>query len=403
MNSFPTPQIYFFAANLVFILCALFSAFFRWIHTCPEFSKNKESLFTHYPARITIIITSFLLTLDFPYLLNVFSSDALLYTRVYSIVSYPIFLAILIKRFFFYTHFSRRYLFSILIIPLLYVLPLFIYALKGGSDLNSYASYILYSALLLGLSFFFVEMRSIYKLYLNAYAVDEEYFSNPNDFPTRLAKIMVILTPFIVFLCIILPALSSSGWIKLLRDLIIGGFNIWLTGTTLASKRPGLKFCNSAASCNHIPNNLLEESSKESKASVKNGNMESGEEDDSKSVLFQKVIQALITEQMFKDSSLALDDLSHSVFSNRKYVSQAISSSQYQSFYRLVNGLRIAYAIELKKQNPAIKQEEIAETVGFNSRYVLARWMKQWQKGELPPFNEAILIQLRETTNSARE
>lgn len=403
MNSFPKPQIYFYTANLVFILSALFGAFFRWIHTCPEFSKSKESLFTHYPARIPTIIITLLLTLDFPYLLNVFSSDALLYTRVYSIVSYPIFLAILIKRFFFYTHFSRRCLFSILIIPFLYVLPLFIYALKGGSDLNPYASYILYSALLLGLSFFFVEMRSIYKLYLNAYAVDEEYFSNPNDFPTRLAKIIVIQTPFIVFLCIILPALSSSGWIKLLRDLIIGGFNIWLIGTTLESKRPGLKFCNSATSCSHIPNNLLEESSKGSQTSVENSNIKSSEEDDSKAVLLQKVIQILITEQMYKDSSLTLDDLSHSVFSNRKYVSQAISSSQYQSFYKLVNGLRIAYAIELKKQNPAMKQEEIAETVGFNSRYVLARWMKQWQKGELPPFDEAILMQLGEIMNSTRE
>ncbi len=403
MNNFPTPEIYFYTANLVFILSALFGAFFRWIHTCPEFSKSKESLFTHYPARIPIIIIALLLTLDFPYLLNIFSSDALLYTRVYSIVSYPIFLVILIKRFFFYTRFSKRYLFTILIIPLLYVLPLFIYALRGGNDLKPYAFYILYSALLLGLSFFLVEMRSIHKLYLNACARNEEYFSNSNDFPTRLAKAIVILTPIIVFLCIILPALFSSGWLKLLRDLVIAGFNIWLIGTTLASRRPGLLIYNCDFSCNCTADSLQGESSKESQTGIEDGNVESCDVDDSKSALLQKVMQVLITEQMYKNSSLTLDDLSHSVFSNRKYVSQAISCSQYQSFYKLVNGLRIAYAIELKKQNPAIKQEEIAEAVGFNSRYVLFRWMKQWQDGELPPFDEAILMQLRKTMNSTSE
>lgn len=403
MNSFPTPQIYFFAANLVFILSALFSAFFRWIHTCPEFSKSKESLSIHYPARIPIIIIALLLTLDFPYLLNTFSSDALLYTRVYSIVSYPIFLVILIKRFFFYTRFSKRYLFGVLIVPLLYVLPLFIYALKGENNLMPYASYILYSALLLGLSYFFVEMRSLYKLYLNANAKNEEYFSNSNDFPTRLAKAIVIQTPIIVFLCIILPAIFSSGWIKLLRDIIIAGFNIWLIGTTLASKRPGLLIYNSESSCSCTADSLPDGSSEESQTSIEDGNAESCDENNSRSDLLQKVMQALITEQMYKDSSLTLDDLSHSVFSNRKYVSQAISCSQYQSFYKLVNGLRIAYAIELKKQNPAIKQEEIAEAVGFNSRYVLARWMKQWQKGELTSFDETILMQLRETMNSTRD
>jgi hypothetical protein len=107
MHAFEEPYILYYSANLIFIFTALVCALVRWGHTCPEFSHNIEM---HYPARKISIVFCFLFMLEFPYLLNVRSTDALLYANVYSMLFYPIMVVMMAKRYFFYVKYPVKLL-----------------------------------------------------------------------------------------------------------------------------------------------------------------------------------------------------------------------------------------------------------------------------------------------------
>jgi YesN/AraC family two-component response regulator len=111
--------------------------------------------------------------------------------------------------------------------------------------------------------------------------------------------------------------------------------------------------------------------------------------------LLETIIALLVDGKLYQKTSLNLDDLAKAAGSNRKYVSQAIGNSPYQSFYKLVNGLRVKKALWIKETRPGTIQEEVAELVGFNSRYVLSRWLKLEQNGELPTFDNNIMAKIR--------
>jgi|GEM_PF-4050603 len=377
MNVFPIPYIFFFAANLIFIVSALICGYFRWVHICPEYA-NQE--FLHYPARKPAIIICMMLALDFPYLINVFSSDALLYSNVYSILAYPIFIVVMIKRYFFYTHFSAKYLFRICFVPTLILVPLFVYAIYGGNELEKYHRYILLVSLLIGSIQFFWGLWSIYHFFIATQSYDEQFYSNTKDFPIKFGKEMMITIPILFFVSVILPSLISTPWAKFFRDLGISIFNVWAIGSTLGSNRP-------LATSYYIW-------TRDEKIEVEPPEEASANE--GKNLLIDDIVSILVNDKLYKQPSLMLDDLVTAVHSNRKYVSQAISESQYGSFYRLVNSIRVIKACSLKEENPSIKQEDLALSVGFNSRFVLSRWMKLRNKGELPRFDDNIIMKLNE-------
>lgn len=382
METLPVPHIYFFAANLVFILSSAICAYMRWVHTCPEFSKNETMRALHYPARKPTIIFGLLLMLDFPYLLNVFSFDALLYTRAYSIISYPIFAVLLLRLFFFYKRFSKRVVTALVLIVFACMAPLFYFAMRGGAQLTSYSTAILWVASIIGGGVFLYGFVCIYKDLIEARKQDEKEFSNPDDFPSRLARAMLWFVPFYILLCVILPAFFDSGWVKLARDLSYACGNIWLIGHTLQSQRPNAKIKDYGI-CG--PDTTLAVIEEETYRVMESGGRQTNGKhvETANKQLFEKILKVLAENEMYKQPSLMLDDLVLAVGSNRKYVSQAICNSPYLSFYRLINTMRVLCALELKEKYPEMKQDELATQAGFNSRFVLARWIKKFSNGEL--------------------
>jgi len=383
MEKFITPYIYFFAANLVFVFSSAVCAYIRWVHTCPEFSKDAAACSLHYPARKSTIIITLLLMLDFPYLLNIFSSDALLYARAYSIISYPIFAVVLVRLFFFYAAFPVRVLVPIVGSITLYMAPLFYFAIQGGDFLATYSTVILWGAVALGGGIFVYGLMCIYKDYQVARERDEGMFSNPDDFPSRLARIMLWFVPFYIVLCVILPAFFDSGWVKVVRDVGYACGNIWLVGYTLQSRRPNAKSEVDGIGMAVAPlpvigrkQHLVYEADRR-QTNGKNVEKANGR-------LFEKILNVLVEKELYKQASLTLDELALAVGSNRKYVSQAIHHSPYLSFYKLVNSLRVVYALKLREKHPEMKQDELAIQAGFSSRFVLARWIKRLHSGELP-------------------
>lgn len=363
MNQFPTPYIHFFAANLIFLISCIFCAYARWRHICPEFSDDLD---WYYPARRPYITVFLVALLEFPYLFNVFSPDALLYARAFMAVTYPIFVIILIERYFFYTHFSTKYIIHITILPILLLLPLAYFALLGGDITSKYKFQIMSAAIALSVGEVLFGIKSGRKLYSNAKQKAETEYSSPEEFPIGIAMKVVYIEPILILVCVIIPSLLDSGWAKVARDLLLSTFSIWLTVTTLVSHRP-----------------LKQESREESEA-------EDCLSDFHESALIEAIVEITISKRLFLNPSLKLNELVTAVGSNRRYVSKAISDSKWKSFYWLINSLRIAYALEMKEDFPTMKQEDLATHSGFTSRFHLNRWMKNWESGELKEIDDNI-------------
>lgn len=379
MSSFATPYIFFYTANLIFLMSCLVCAYMRWQHTCPEFSDDP---FYYYPARKPFIAIYLIATLEFPYLIHISSLDALLYARAFTTITYPIFLVVLVERYFFYTRFSTKRIIKTCLTPIIFLLPLLYFALKGGDEIDKYEIPIMAVAIAIGVAELALGTKGILRLYKTAKREAEEEYSNPDNFPSILAKRILILMPFIFIASAILPSLFHSGWVKLVRDVLLTIYDIWLTVSTLVSHRP-LK----------------------SKESIDNEN-EKEDSDyhiDLDSQLLNDIIEAIISKELYKQPSLKLEDLVLAVRSNRKYVSKAISNSKWKSFYGLINSFRVVYAINMKKHHPDMKQEEIALYSGFNSRFTLSRWLKTSKEDELTEINESVAKLFKENKINSKE
>ena len=83
--------------------------------------------------------------------------------------------------------------------------------------------------------------------------------------------------------------------------------------------------------------------------------------------LYDRIVEYFEEEKPFLDSRLTINDVVRVVFSNKVYISRAISQFTGRNFCQFVNYYRIAYSKECFRQNPDLKITALAEMSGFNS------------------------------------
>ena len=83
--------------------------------------------------------------------------------------------------------------------------------------------------------------------------------------------------------------------------------------------------------------------------------------------LFDRVVAYFESEKPFLNSKLTINDVARVVYSNRLYMSRAISQCTGRNFCQFVNYYRISFAIESFRSNPDLKVGELSEMSGFNS------------------------------------
>ena len=70
---------------------------------------------------------------------------------------------------------------------------------------------------------------------------------------------------------------------------------------------------------------------------------------------------------MYLNSSLTINDVVKVVFTNKLYISRAISQFTGRNFCQFVNYYRVTYSVRTFRDNPALKVAELALMSGFNS------------------------------------
>ena len=83
--------------------------------------------------------------------------------------------------------------------------------------------------------------------------------------------------------------------------------------------------------------------------------------------VFCRVEEYFRTESPFLDVDISISDVSERVFTNRAYVSRAISECSGTNFRQYVNGYRIRYAMDCFRKNPSLKVSDLSSMSGFRT------------------------------------
>lgn len=83
--------------------------------------------------------------------------------------------------------------------------------------------------------------------------------------------------------------------------------------------------------------------------------------------IYDRIVAYFEQEKPYLRNDLIIDDLVKVVFSNKLYISRAISQITGRNFCQFVNYYRIMYSVELFRSNPELKATELASLCGFNS------------------------------------
>ena len=112
--------------------------------------------------------------------------------------------------------------------------------------------------------------------------------------------------------------------------------------------------------------------------------------DDVYKEIYERVIAYFENEKPFLDNKLTINDVVRSLYTNKLYISRAISQFTGRNFCQFVNYYRVIYSMQCFRENPDLKMHELATMSGFNSivsynmafRLFMGENPSEWSKKE---------------------
>ncbi len=83
--------------------------------------------------------------------------------------------------------------------------------------------------------------------------------------------------------------------------------------------------------------------------------------------LYGRIVEYFETKKPFLDSELTINMIVKDVYSNKLYISRAISQFTGRNFCQFVNYYRVMHSMEYFRSNPEVRIHELANLSGFNS------------------------------------
>ena len=83
--------------------------------------------------------------------------------------------------------------------------------------------------------------------------------------------------------------------------------------------------------------------------------------------IYTRLVAFFEEEKPYLNSELTINDIVKVTFTNKLYISRAISQFTGKNFCQFVNYYRVNYSIQLFRDNPDLKVIELATRSGFNS------------------------------------
>ena len=91
----------------------------------------------------------------------------------------------------------------------------------------------------------------------------------------------------------------------------------------------------------------------------------------------EKMMSLLIDEKLYLADHFTMSELVQKMGTNKRYLNEVISYSSYDTFYNLINTLRVNDACSMLKDNPNAKIESVAMETGFTSGSAFSQVFKK--------------------------
>lgn len=351
-----------YTINIVFLTTSVYSWVLKRFFVPEAYKENFGDLF---PARRTLASMYILQLTEIPYLFFIGKPEALFYVNGISLLIFTSYLTILVRGYFFLEFKTPRQMFFFMH-PVFFswvalLLPLF--GIVNYTPL--YNTIMTIVILLLFLGYLFMLDRVRQQVMRTVRDIDENEYSNASDFPVKFAKGLKWL-PLLLCLLLLITFLINLYTAKIVRDIVFICINTWFAIYTTNPHRQSKK----------LPKMLkkMEEDS-ESEPSTKYRLT-----DKYCIETEEKIIRAIMEKKLYLEEHFTMNDLTDILHINRNYLSEVISRSQYQSFYRLINKLRIDHACEVLENDPTAKLEMVAMSSGFSSGSAFSQIFRRVKK-----------------------
>lgn len=348
-----------FSVNMTYVVVALYG----WILKCFYVPAAYKEVFGQlYPARYSLANLFMMQVIELPFIFFMARPEVLFCVNASALLFITSYLIVLIKGYFFLDFYTAPRLMKlqypvflcwiVLMLPVLGIIE-FTPSFKTVMTIVVMAVALLYIANL---------DKCRIRLIKEIREIDEDEFSSAADFPVKFARSIKWL-PFWVCVILIVTFLSNSYYVKMVRDIIFIVVNVWFAIISLNPHRNTKK----------LPKEIKKkEKSEETVVSTKHRLTEKYCKETEK-----KLVETLREKKLYLEKHFTMNDLTDIMFINKNYLSEVIARSEYQSFYKLINTLRVEHACEILKNDPSAKLEQVALESGFLSGSAFSQVFKR--------------------------
>ena len=337
-----------YTINIIFLTTSAYSYVLKRFHVPLAYKDNFGELF---PARRTLAGMYFLQFTEIPYLILMDRPEALFYVNGTALLIFTSYLVLLVRGYFFLEFRSPKRMFFFMHPVALCWIALILPLLGVIEYTPLYRTIMTIAILLLFVGYLYLLDRARQQVMCKVREIDENEFSNASDFPVKFAK-SVKWMPLLACMLLLVTFLINLYTAKLIRDIAFIVINTWF----------GIYTMNPHRKTKQLPKALkkMDEEGAEMQVKYRLTDKYCMETE-------QKIINVIMERKLYLEEHFTMNDLTGILHINRNYLSEVISRSKYQSFYRLVNRLRIEHACEILKNDPTTKLEMVAMTSGFSS------------------------------------
>lgn len=356
---YDSQYLLFFTTSLIYIVVCVYGWLLKVFYVPAAYKDIFGEL---YPARHSLANLFMMQVFEIPFLFMIGREDVLFFINGSALMFIASYLVVLIKGYFFLDFYTPRRLIifqhPVMVCWIALMLPVI-----GVIEFTPVYKLIMTVVVLgIALGYLLHLDRCRLRIMNQIREIDEDEFSSDEDFPVKLARSVKWL-PLIVCVILIVTFLSESFYVKMSRDIILIVINVWFAIYTLNPHRHTKK----------LPQELKKkESTDEAAAPVKYRLSEKFCKYTEK-----KLIEIIYEKKLYLEEHLTMNDLTEVMHTNKNYLSEVIARSEYQSFYKLINTLRINHACEMLNEDPSAKLEMVALSSGFSSGSAFSQVFKR--------------------------
>ena len=356
---FDAITIALYSVNLVYVAISFYGWLLKTFYVPDAY---KEVFGEVYPARKTLAALYLMQVLELPFIFWIWKPEVLFFVNGTSMLFIISYLVVLIRGYFF-LDFMKPGKVMVFHIPVYICWILLFLPVIGLIEFSTlYKIIVTVVVMLVAIGYIQLLDKCRLRLMGQVRDIDENEYSNDDDFPAKFAK-SVKWHPLIVCLVLMASFIINMPIAKIVRDLILIGMNLWLTINTLNPHRHSKK----------LPQDLKKKDEAETAEAPTKYRLSEKYCKETE----QKIVDIIREKNLYLEEHITMNDLIDTMHINRNYLSEVIARSKYQSFYKLINTMRIEHACEMLRTDRSAKLEMVALSSGFSSGSAFSQVFKR--------------------------